>query len=45
LALRLADKRYATDNAAMIGILAERKFLAGQPPTSLDADIQPNWEL
>jgi N6-L-threonylcarbamoyladenine synthase len=45
LALRLADKRYATDNAAMIGILAERKLLAGQPPTSLDADIQPNWEL
>jgi hypothetical protein len=29
----------------MIGILAERKLLAGAPPTDLDADIQPSWEL
>ena len=29
----------------MIGVLAGRKFLAGLPATSLDADIEPNWEL
>jgi len=45
IALRIADKRLSTDNAAMIGILAERKLLAGHPPCELDADIQPNWEL
>jgi N6-L-threonylcarbamoyladenine synthase len=45
LKLRLAEKKYATDNAAMIGILAERKLLAGLPPASLDAEIQPSWAL
>ena len=43
--LRLAEKRLSTDNAAMIGILAERKLLAGVAPTGLDADIKPGWEL
>jgi len=43
--LRLAEKRLSTDNAAMIGILAERRLLAGATPTGLDADIQPGWEL
>jgi len=35
-----------TDNAAMIGILAERKLI--QPtgsPTSVDVEIAPNWSL
>ncbi|PWU10025.1 MAG: tRNA (adenosine(37)-N6)-threonylcarbamoyltransferase complex transferase subunit TsaD [Verrucomicrobia bacterium] len=45
LKLRLAEKSLCTDNAAMIAILAERKLLLGQEPTSLDADIQPSWEL
>jgi tRNA A37 threonylcarbamoyltransferase TsaD len=43
--LRLAEKKYATDNAAMIGILAERKFLARLPLASLDAEIEPSWAL
>ena len=43
--LRLADPRFCTDNAAMIGTLAERKLLSGVAPTSLDADIMPNWLL
>src|SRR5476649_2645184 len=34
--LRLADKTLCTDNAAMIGILAERKLLANVPLPSLD---------
>jgi N6-L-threonylcarbamoyladenine synthase len=45
IVLRLAEKRYSTDNAAMIGILAERKLLAGVATTSLDADIEPSWAL
>jgi N6-L-threonylcarbamoyladenine synthase len=45
LDLRLAETKYATDNAAMIAILAERKLLAGLPSASLDAEIEPNWAL
>jgi N6-L-threonylcarbamoyladenine synthase len=45
LALRLAEKSLCTDNAAMIGILAERKLLAGVPLPSLDEEIKPGWVL
>ena len=45
LALRLAEKELCTDNAAMIGILAERKLLAGVEPTPLDQEIIPGWAL
>ena len=45
LLLRLAEKKLCTDNAAMIGILAERKLLHHVPPTSLDAEIDPGWDL
>jgi N6-L-threonylcarbamoyladenine synthase len=44
-ALRLAEKSLCTDNAAMIGILAERKLLADIEPASLDEEINPSWEL
>ncbi len=43
--LRLAEKNLCTDNAAMIGILAERKLLAKVAPTSLDQEINPSWTL
>lgn len=43
--LRLAQNALCTDNAAMIGILAERKLLAGLPPTPLDDEIIPGWSL
>lgn len=45
LTLRLAERSLCTDNAAMIGILAERKLLHAQPATDLDADIEPGWVL
>jgi N6-L-threonylcarbamoyladenine synthase len=45
LTLRLAEKSLCTDNAAMIGILAERKLLAGHVAVSLDEEIQPGWQL
>ena len=44
-ALRLADKELCTDNAAMIGILAERKLLKSADSTPLDAEIEPGWAL
>jgi len=45
LALRLADQLFCTDNAAMIGILAGRKLLAGIPSTPLDEEINPALAL
>jgi N6-L-threonylcarbamoyladenine synthase len=43
--LRLAEKKLCTDNAAMIGILAERKLLANVPLPPLDEEIKPGWVL
>ncbi len=44
-ALRLAEKSLCTDNAVMIGILAERKLRANVPLPSLDEEIKPGWVL
>ncbi|HYG35858.1 MAG TPA: tRNA (adenosine(37)-N6)-threonylcarbamoyltransferase complex transferase subunit TsaD [Clostridia bacterium] len=43
--LRLAESSLCTDNAAMIGVLAEQKLKLGANATSLDAEILPNWDL
>jgi len=43
--LRLAEKALCTDNAAMVGILAERKLLRSAAGDSLDAEIEPGWNL
>ena len=45
LALRLADKVLCTDNAAMIGILAERKLLKQVSHPPFDEEIKPGWAL
>jgi N6-L-threonylcarbamoyladenine synthase len=45
LRLRLADGQFSTDNAAMIGILAEQKLLAGAGEIAFDAEIEPSWAL
>ena len=45
MTLRLAEKSLCTDNAAMIGILAERKLQAGVPLPLLDTEINPSWAL
>ena len=44
-ALHLAEKSLCTDNAAMIGILAERKLLNKISLPSLDEEIKPGWVL
>lgn len=43
--LRLAEKSLCTDNAAMIGILAERKLLHGAGGRSYDDEIAPGLQL
>ena len=43
--LRLTEPTFCTDNAAMIGIVAERKLRFLNARTPLDADILPSWEL
>ena len=43
--LHLADKSLCTDNAAMIGILAERRLERQIPASGLDEDIKPGWVL
>lgn len=45
LVLLLAEKTLCTDNAAMIGILAERKLRLRAEATPQDADILPTWAL
>lgn len=45
LTLRVADSVFCTDNAAMVGLLAELKAAHGTPPTDLDAEIEPGWSL
>jgi tRNA N6-adenosine threonylcarbamoyltransferase len=43
--LRLAEKKLCTDNAAMIGVLAERKLLNHLSQPELDSEIKPGWAL
>lgn len=45
LTLCLAEKSLCTDNAAMIGILAERRLELRPEQTASDADILPAWAL
>ncbi|HLX72488.1 MAG TPA: tRNA (adenosine(37)-N6)-threonylcarbamoyltransferase complex transferase subunit TsaD [Verrucomicrobiae bacterium] len=45
LKLRLAEKELCTDNAAMVGILAERKRLKSAAADSLTDEILPGWPL
>jgi N6-L-threonylcarbamoyladenine synthase len=45
LSLHLAEPGLCTDNAAMVGVLAERKLINGARETSLDEEIVPGWEL
>ena len=43
--LRLAENTFCTDNAAMVGVLAEYKLNHGVAATPLDTEIEPGMEL
>src|SRR6185312_11327326 len=45
LNLRLAEKELCTDNAAMVGILAERKLRQKPLGDPVTEEIRPNWLL
>jgi N6-L-threonylcarbamoyladenine synthase len=45
LQLRLAEPALCTDNAAMVGILAERKLAQKDFVSDYDGEIQPGWAL
>jgi N6-L-threonylcarbamoyladenine synthase len=43
--VHLPAKSLCTDNAAMVGVLAERKLQRGGGSRDLDEEIQPGWTL
>ena len=43
--LRLAEPVLCTDNAAMVGIVAERKWARGLAAVERDAEPEPGWAL
>jgi N6-L-threonylcarbamoyladenine synthase len=43
--LCLAEPELATDNAAMVGVVAERRHVRGMAPSDLDDDIRLGWSL
>jgi N6-L-threonylcarbamoyladenine synthase len=43
--LRLSQPKLSTDNAGMIGVLAERKILRGEGKLEYAGDIRPSWSL
>jgi N6-L-threonylcarbamoyladenine synthase len=45
ITLRLANPSLCTDNAAMIGVLAERKLASGAPVEVPAEDVLPGWAL
>jgi N6-L-threonylcarbamoyladenine synthase len=45
LELRLAEPELATDNAAMVGVVAERRYLRGTASSALDEEIRLGWNL
>jgi N6-L-threonylcarbamoyladenine synthase len=45
LELRLAAPELATDNAGMVGVVAERRFLRGMAGSELDDEIRLSWTL
>jgi N6-L-threonylcarbamoyladenine synthase len=45
LKLRVAERELCTDNAAMVGILAERKLRQDAKASSFAEEIRPNWGI
>lgn len=45
LTLRLVEPAFATDNAAMIAVLAERKLMREPAPLGFELEADPSWRL
>jgi N6-L-threonylcarbamoyladenine synthase len=45
LTLRLAEPAWCTDNAGMIGILAERRLIRNSAGVDPDGEMNPSWSL
>jgi N6-L-threonylcarbamoyladenine synthase len=45
LTLRLVEPTFATDNAAMIAVVGERKLLRETAPTDFTLEADPSWRL
>lgn len=45
LLLRLAAPEFCTDNAGMVGVVAERLWQAGAEPDGPDLEVTPGWSL
>jgi N6-L-threonylcarbamoyladenine synthase len=45
LKLRLADPRFCTDNAGMVGILADRLWRSGVATDDPSGEVMPGWAL
>lgn len=45
LSLRIAEPQLCTDNAGMVGLLAERYFAEGRGEAVNDDDVRPGWHL
>jgi len=45
LTLRLVEPAFATDNAAMIAVVGERRLLHGKAPAGFDLEADPSWRL
>lgn len=45
IALRCASPKICTDNAAMIGLLAEQMMEQGNEPSTMDDDILSSWPM
>jgi N6-L-threonylcarbamoyladenine synthase len=45
LTLRVAERELCTDNAAMVGILAERKLRQDAQASLFSEEIRPNWGI
>jgi tRNA A37 threonylcarbamoyltransferase TsaD len=45
LELRLAGRAFCTDNAGMVGVVAERRLSLGRANSDLDEEPLPSWAL
>jgi tRNA A37 threonylcarbamoyltransferase TsaD len=43
--LRLAEPRFCTDNAGMVGVVADYRWRQGQASDAPELEVTPGWSL